>query len=258
MLSLFRNNIKYIVWAIVLSFVAWGGGSFTTSRNSAASYAGSIRGERISYKEYLTTLRFYELLGQAQQRARENEAREPLEDEDIDPSVTPVAETTDKSAQTALPAKNIDEPTRDDSAQNVSEIEAISDENPELDDEDTTLPEAVSYEEIRSAAWQNLVLSREAKRDNIAVTDEDVRTEIKNLFGGNFFSPIFYERWVGNNFNGNARDFEEIVRKHILTARLRDGYLKDLPEEDRNSAWFNKLLTIMNEARVKDYTVKPN
>lgn len=77
MLSIFRKNIKTIIWVIVLSFVAWGIGTLSVSTQSSSPYAGSVRGQKITQKEFMLTMRFYELLTRAQQKNSEK-LSEPL------------------------------------------------------------------------------------------------------------------------------------------------------------------------------------
>jgi hypothetical protein len=69
MLHLFRQNIKIIIWVIVLSFVAWGAGTFSVSRDQPRSYVGTIDSEKIKHQEFRSTLRFYELLTRANTKA---------------------------------------------------------------------------------------------------------------------------------------------------------------------------------------------
>ena len=61
MLNFYRKNIKTIIWVIVLSFVVWGVGTLSISKESSSPYAGSVFGQNVSQKEYLSTLKFYDL-----------------------------------------------------------------------------------------------------------------------------------------------------------------------------------------------------
>ena len=177
MLKFYRKNIKLIIWLIVLSFVIWGAGSISVSRQSASSYMGSINGERISNKEFLTTLRYYDLLS----RTRADQKQ-----------------TSQDQKQT----------------------------------EETTIPDSLSFSQIRALTWQAIVLSREAKREGIQVTDEEVREEVEQLFGGTSgFNNEFYRNWIHTNFRGQARDFEEAVRKHISVQKIRQRVLEGVSEK---------------------------
>ena len=66
MLKFYRKNIKLIIWLIVFSFVAWGVSSISMSTDRDSSYVGSVRGKKISQKEFLTMFRYYDLMTQAQ------------------------------------------------------------------------------------------------------------------------------------------------------------------------------------------------
>ena len=62
MLNFYRKNIKSIIWVIVFSFVAWGVGTLSLSKESALPYIGLVGNEKISQKEFLTTFHYYDLL----------------------------------------------------------------------------------------------------------------------------------------------------------------------------------------------------
>ena len=79
MLKFYRKNIKIFIWAIVLSFAAWGIGTLTFSRESTSPYAGSIGKEKITQKELMTSLRFYELLTRAERNQQADQKKEGSE-----------------------------------------------------------------------------------------------------------------------------------------------------------------------------------
>ncbi len=195
MLKFYRKNIKTIIWLIVLSFVAWGVGTISISREEASPYIGSVGGEKISHKEFLTTLRFYELLTRVQEK-------------EIEPK------------------------------------------------EKKSTSEPPSFEALRSQAWQAIVLSREAARQGIRASDEEVRAEVQRLFsseaGG--FDREFYQRWITANFRGEARDFEETVRKHLHTGKLQEKVLTGVPESEREGRWLAWLISTYSKAKVQDDT----
>ncbi|MBI1977941.1 MAG: SurA N-terminal domain-containing protein [Candidatus Omnitrophica bacterium] len=62
MLKFYRKNIKVIIWVIVLSFIIWGIGTLSLSKESASAAMGMVGKEKISHKEFLTTFRYYDLL----------------------------------------------------------------------------------------------------------------------------------------------------------------------------------------------------
>ena len=68
MLRFYRQHIKTIIWIIVFSFIAWGIGTLSISTHSSSPYAGSVRGQKITQKEFMMIMRFYELLTRVQNK----------------------------------------------------------------------------------------------------------------------------------------------------------------------------------------------
>ncbi len=56
---------------MVIAFVIWGAGTITISKQSSSPYAGSVGHEKISQKELITTLRYYDLLAKSQANNQE-------------------------------------------------------------------------------------------------------------------------------------------------------------------------------------------
>ena len=194
MLKFYRKNIKLIIWLIVLSFVAWGVGTISLSKESASPYIGSVRGEKISHKEFLTTLRYYDLLTRNQ---------------------------------------------ADEAGSGASDSEPIP------------------FETLRALSWQVIILSREAEREGIAVSDEEVRKEVERLFSaGGELNQKFYQNWIQGHFQGRARDFEEAVRKDLAARAIRKKILEGVPQEEREARWREWLGSTFKEAKIKDYTAE--
>src|SRR3989344_1135986 len=150
MLNFYRKNIKIIIWVIVLSFIAWGVGTISISKESASPYMGSIGGEKISHKEFSTTFHYYDLLTRI---------------------------------QTAL--------------EELSQKEKETSEKPPL-----------SVEELKSLTWQAILVSREAEKEGIQVSDVEVKEEVEKFFSTDGqFNQGFYQDWIRKNFRGRARDF---------------------------------------------------
>jgi hypothetical protein len=194
MLKFYRKNIKMIIWLIILAFAIWGGGSLSVSKDSLSSNVGFVGKEKISQKEFMMTIRYFDLLSRAS-------AAQKIEDK------------KDEKSKEPLP-----------------------------------------YEQVKSLAWQMIVLSREAKREGIAVSDEEVQNEIRRLFSANgTFQQDFYNQWVQNQFRVKPRDFEELVRKHIASDKIRQKVLKDVPEAERNSKWLEWLIPVISKSKLKDF-----
>ena len=81
--------------------------------------------------------------------------------------------------------------------------------------------EKMSAEELESGAWQNIVLSIEAKREKISASDEDVLNEVKKFFGGEeMVDSAAYQNWVARNFGEQPRAFEGRIRNLIRVQKL--------------------------------------
>ncbi len=192
MLKFYRQNIKTIIWVVVLSFVAWGVGTLSISTLLSSPYEGSIRGEKITKKEFSSTMRFYDLMTRVKKKEFEAPESEPL-----------------------------------------------------------------TEEQLRALTWQTIILAREAKREHIKVTDEDVKAEIEKLFVvEGHFVLMFYQDWVWKNFKGRSRDFEEILRKYLAVQKMRQKVLAGIPEDKQDSQWLQWLTNTIGSMQLKDYSAK--
>lgn len=116
-------------------------------------------------------------------------------------------------------------------------------------------PEPLSFDQLRALTWQAIALSREAKREGIRVSDEEVRSEVEKLFStGKEFNKEFYQTWVRTNFRGSPRDFEEAVRKHLVVQRIRQKVLEGTPDKDRETRWLEWLQLTLSHAHIYDYS----
>lgn len=99
-------------------------------------------------------------------------------------------------------------------------------------------PEPLPYDKLEALAWQAIILSREAKRQDVVVSDVDVRNEVERTFSlGGQFNQNLYRNWVQNNFQGRARDFEEAIRKHLIVQKFREKVLAGVPEAEFSEKW---------------------
>ncbi len=116
-------------------------------------------------------------------------------------------------------------------------------------------PEPLSFDQLRALTWQTIVLSREAKREGIRISDKEVQNEVEKLFStGNGFNEEFYQTWVRTNFRETPRDFEETVRKRLAVQKIREKVLGGIPEKDRETRWFEWMQLILSRANVHDYS----
>jgi len=116
---------------------------------------------------------------------------------------------------------------------------------------DTQPPQPPSYEETKAVSWQTIILSREAKKRGIKVTDEEVADEIRRQFSdpGQYFNQEIYQNWVRRNFRGEPREFEEAFRKHMTIAKIREHILAGIEEADREKRWIEFLIPAVSNAK---------
>lgn len=76
---------------------------------------------------------------------------------------------------------------------------------------------------IHHKTWQNLIYSRAAKKQNIKVSDDEVRTDLTRLLKAQGFDtpiPSIYEKWVERNFRISPKEFEEMLRDTLRVQKL--------------------------------------
>ncbi len=76
---------------------------------------------------------------------------------------------------------------------------------------------------LRHYTWQNIIYSREAKRNGVKITDEDVQNEIASILrqqGVTNPTPQQYKIWLTRSLNMSPRDFEEGLREFMRIQKL--------------------------------------
>jgi hypothetical protein len=76
---------------------------------------------------------------------------------------------------------------------------------------------------LRDYTWQNIIYAREAKREGIKITDEEVRGEIANILKQQgLLSPTAeqYKIWLTRTLHLSPREFEEGLREFIRIQKL--------------------------------------
>ena len=118
--------------------------------------------------------------------------------------------------------------------------------------------EPPTAEEIESRTWEFLVLSHEARRRKIPVSDDEVRQEIGRFLGGSpesKFTGEQYSRWIRSTFREEPREFEKQIREHLrirkLIAEVRQKTATD-PKSDLKR-W---LLELFQQAQIKVYQAR--
>lgn len=184
MLKFLRKNTKAIVWAVVISFVAWGGYAVSVQFGESNRSPGRIFGKEVSFRDYVLASRAVQIF------VRPPEGAEP--------------------------------------------------------------PDAQMLE---AETWQFLVLSHEAKKKKIQVTDQEVRNAIGEILGekrGVLLTSEQYLRWVRSNFREEPREFENQLREHLRIRKLLAEIKKGLGEdpEEALKKWLTELFT---QAKIQVY-----
>jgi len=76
---------------------------------------------------------------------------------------------------------------------------------------------------LRNYTWQNIIYSREAKKEGLRVTDEEVRTEIASILKQQGLlspTPEQYKIWLTRTLQMTPREFEEGLREFIRIQKL--------------------------------------
>lgn len=85
---------------------------------------------------------------------------------------------------------------------------------------------------LKQQTWQSIIYSREAKRLNVPVSDQEVHNEIARLLktqGIENATPELYKAWLSRTLREAPKDFEEQIRellriqKLVLTVSQVDG-----------------------------------
>lgn len=76
---------------------------------------------------------------------------------------------------------------------------------------------------LRNYTWQNIIYAREAKREGIKVSDQEVRADITNILKEQGLinpTPEQYKIWLTRALQMSPRDFEEGLREFIRIQKL--------------------------------------
>ena len=107
--------------------------------------------------------------------------------------------------------------------------------------------EPPSAEQVEAQTWQFLILSREAKRRKITVSDDEVRQAIVHLLGNQGtlgLSGEEYARWVRSQFHREPAEFENQVRENLRVRKLLEDARKGLAKntDDEMKLWLSELV----------------
>jgi peptidyl-prolyl cis-trans isomerase D len=97
----------------------------------------------------------------------------------------------------------------------------------------TDLPKVIERLNLKSQAWERIVLIREAKQQHITINDNEVRDRIISIFGGSDnFNKEQYETILANYFNTTPRAFEEEIRDSLKISNLLETITADISISD--------------------------
>lgn len=88
---------------------------------------------------------------------------------------------------------------------------------------------------LRNYTWQNIVYAREAKREGINVTDQEVRNDINNILSQQGLlnpTPEQYKIWLTRVLQMSPREFEEGLREFIRIQKLLKGKVGGVTAEE--------------------------
>jgi hypothetical protein len=112
---------------------------------------------------------------------------------------------------------------------------------------------------IRHKTWQNLIYSREARREKIEVSDDEVRGELQRLLkahGMENATPEMYRRWLKGALRLEPRQFEsqlrEVIRVQKLIGRIMQQPVQDPPESEVRDLFFMDEQRLTGEAVLFD------
>lgn len=185
MLKYLRKKTKIIIWAVLISFVAWGGYTVSLTFNPFSRAAGKIFGKEVPFQDFNMASRTVQIFT-------------PVSDQD----------------------------------------------NP---------PDAKMLE---ARAWEFLILSREARRRQIKVSDAETRSAIIQMLSQKFktaLAPDQYTQWVRATLREEPRDFESQVREHLRVRKLLQSLEEELPEKNEE-ALKGRLLELFRSARIEVYS----
>lgn len=134
-------------------------------------------------------------------------------------------------------------------------------------------PSGRKYEDeevVKQQAWQDLIYSREAKRQKIDVADDEVRNEILRLLKDQKLenpAPDVYERWVRQTLGESPQEFEgqvrELLRIQKMMRQLREAAVDPPREEEAREKFVfeqNKIsaefISFEKEDEAKDFSSK--
>lgn len=129
---------------------------------------------------------------------------------------------------------------------------------------------------LRSYTWQNIIYAREAKREGLKVSDEDVRGQISGILKQQGLvdpTPQQYNIWLTRALHMTPREFEEGLREFIRiqkllrlkvtsltpadTDKLNEPKAKEAASQKQKEAFMEWTNQLNKKAGLKDYLSLP-
>ncbi len=92
---------------------------------------------------------------------------------------------------------------------------------------------------VRAYTWQNIIFSREAKREGVKISDEDVRNEIAKILTQQGISNPTQEQyriWLARSLQISPSEFEEGLREFMRIQKLIQSKISSFALQDKISA----------------------
>ena len=95
------------------------------------------------------------------------------------------------------------------------------------------LPKAIERLNLKTQAWERIILIKEANNQHIGTSDDKVRDRIVAIFGGpENFDKEKYEIILANYFNTSPRAFEEEIRDSLKISMLLEAITSNITTSD--------------------------
>ena len=92
----------------------------------------------------------------------------------------------------------------------------------------------IKREDLQNKAWEFILLTWKAKKENIKVEDQEVVAVIKRLFfPTSDFNKEWYFNFLQRSLRIGSREFEEYLRRFIMVTKLYEKYMQvDVSDEE--------------------------
>lgn len=95
------------------------------------------------------------------------------------------------------------------------------------------LPKVMERLNLKTQAWERIILIKEAENQRITASDSEVKDRIVAIFGGpESFNKEKYETILANYFNTTPRAFEEEIRNSLKISNLLETVTADISLSD--------------------------